>query len=271
MTNEKKQNTPLQDLLAARTLISAGIAKSKKGFGYNYAPLDEIYNVIKQPLEKYNIIYSDKILHTEQGRFLETTLKHVISGEILEGTTLELPSITDPGKMSLMQAEGANITYARRYNIQLILGIIGEEDTDAKPEEGQKQAYNKPKPLPPVKRESPSHSMMKELGEGMPEFAPMDAEPAGDFTQPEAMPENMQDNSHDIIEPDESIGDKTHCIAESKELSSLLAFCNKLHLVGVSKSIIDGLVINEPKKWKLSLKQVNALRNIAKKGGYYEQ
>lgn len=243
-------NTPLQDLLAARSEITAGVSKTKKGFGYNYAPLDEIYNHIKPALEKHKILYSDKIIHSENGRFLETILRHVITGDILDSTMLELPTITNPGKMSLMQAEGANITYARRYNIQLLLGIIGEEDTDAKPVEEQKQSYQKP-----IAKNIPAK---KAVNNDMPTYddVPMDFgldDVIPNYSPPQAISKD-------------GIGDKTHSIKSNAYLEQLYKYCTQYSddLDATKKDILNTI----GKGYNLTIKQVSFLENVARKLGY---
>lgn len=258
-----KTKTAWQDYLNARKEITAGIAKTKKGFGYFYAPLDEVYNHVKSALENNNIVYLDKIINNEtHSRVLETSLIHTTTGETIVSTSLELPVISDAGKMSLMQAEGANITYARRYNIQMLLGVVGEEDTDASPQEGQKPTYNKPvafKPKaapaavnkqvqsPPVDDCPPYDDMATELNDSISDY---DRAP---------LPEAIKVKSSDI-------GDKTHSIKNSAYLEQIYNYCKEYG--DPADTFLNNFLATVSKGYTLSTSQVTTLEKKAKALGY---
>jgi hypothetical protein len=90
----------------------------------------------------------------EGNSVLETTLYHT-SGEWISGTQLVNPVKNDP------QGLGSAITYARRYSLSAILGLVSDDDDDAntatKPE--PKQEVKAPeKPVSPTV-ETPSESI----------------------------------------------------------------------------------------------------------------
>ncbi len=55
---------------------------------------------------------------------LTTRLVHAASGEVIESTMLLLPAKPDP------QGQGSALTYARRYMVLSMLGLVGDEDDD---------------------------------------------------------------------------------------------------------------------------------------------
>lgn len=98
--------------------------KNATGYGYKYAKLDEIINVIREPLEKNNL----SIIHTMDwgdAPKMTTTLLHS-SGEWL---ACDCPlRYAKSEKTNEMQAIGSSITYGRKYNIQCLLNLYAEDD-----------------------------------------------------------------------------------------------------------------------------------------------
>jgi len=114
--------------------------KGKKGYGYNYAPLDE---VLKQ---NRALMASNGLSHIqsetfEQGIVTVSTLLMHISGEWIE-TTAQSPYAQMKG-MNDYQSIGSGITYLRRYGLSAALGIASDEDIDAHGEQEQ-QKMNPP-------------------------------------------------------------------------------------------------------------------------------
>ncbi len=103
------------------------VTKNSKGYNYTYAQLDQIFNVVRPPLNKNGICISQ---HTDENNILYTRLRHS-SGQWIE-SRVKLPEPTSDNKRSLEQAWGSSVTYMRRYQILAILGINPEsEDDDA--------------------------------------------------------------------------------------------------------------------------------------------
>ena len=90
-------------------------------FSYKYASLPVIFRAIKPVLHKHGFA----LTQTSEGGNLITTLRHV-SGECLS-SSLEMPS---PRSMS-PQDYGKAHSYFRRYEVNGMLGLAPDEDTDA--------------------------------------------------------------------------------------------------------------------------------------------
>jgi hypothetical protein len=99
------------------------INKDSKGYGYNYASLDNIVAIITPFLKENNLGFT----HTFDGTDIICTLFN-LEGETLT-SKLSLPQESLKG-MNMSQSMGASITYARRYTLSAILGLVTDEDTD---------------------------------------------------------------------------------------------------------------------------------------------
>lgn len=98
--------------------------KSGNGYGYKYADLSDIWDAIRGPLadNKLSII---QIPTTQAGVPALTTLLSHETGEWIEDTMLLKIAQDTP------QGQGSAITYARRYSLCSVLGIVADDDTDA--------------------------------------------------------------------------------------------------------------------------------------------
>lgn len=114
-------------------------ANSKKvnagNFGYKYAPLDEVLNLVRPILSKHGLSVVQAPVTSEGLVGVSTVLIHE-SGEFIELEPVML-------KMDKVSAQGAGsaITYARRYSLSAVLGIASEDDDDANSIEPSKK-YN---------------------------------------------------------------------------------------------------------------------------------
>ncbi len=115
------------------------ILKDTSGYGYKYADLPAILEVINPLLKKHGLGFTQLINGTQ----IKTILFHIASGETLESDTdMPIDSLVyeanEKGKFTLRGFEGMNkaqaigslITYFRRYSISSMLGIITDKDTD---------------------------------------------------------------------------------------------------------------------------------------------
>ena len=102
------------------------IHKATQGFGYTYADLPKIFEVINPILKKHGLGFTQLINGTE----LITIVFHVESGEQIESKTA-IPQGVQLKGMNDFQVLGSAISYLRRYCISLILGIVSDKDTDA--------------------------------------------------------------------------------------------------------------------------------------------
>lgn len=114
------------------------IHKGTKGYGYSYADLPTIFEVINPLLKKHNLGFTQLI----QGQSIKTIVFHTETGEGLESVT-EIPQGVSLKGMNDYQVLGSAITYLRRYALSAILGIVTDKDTDAN---GEQQPKKQPEP-----------------------------------------------------------------------------------------------------------------------------
>jgi hypothetical protein len=100
------------------------INKDSKGYGYNYASLDNIVAIITPFLKENNLGFT----HTFDGTDIICTLFSTEDENVIT-SRLSLPQETLKG-MNMSQSMGASITYARRYTLSAILGLVTDEDID---------------------------------------------------------------------------------------------------------------------------------------------
>lgn len=110
-------------------------------YTFNYAPLDTVLDAVGPALSANGLSVTQELSGTRDAGFLTTTLMHE-SGE-WRASTLQLP-----GSASTAQEFGSQVTYARRYAIQCVLGVAAEEDDDANAADGNEVHAAKAKPRP---------------------------------------------------------------------------------------------------------------------------
>ncbi len=119
------------------------ILKGTQGYGYSYADLPAIFEVINPLLKKNGLGFYQSI----NGTKIKTVLFHIESSEIIESET-DMPfdslvyesSTNKKGEekfvlrgfegMNKAQAIGSLITYFRRYSLSSLLGLVTDKDTD---------------------------------------------------------------------------------------------------------------------------------------------
>ena len=96
-------------------------------FKSKYADLNEVHHAVKASLEKNGLLVS-QITELGEGNMpiLITRLFHVESGESIESKYPVVYSKPDP------QGIGSGLTYARRYQLATICGVITEDDDGEK-------------------------------------------------------------------------------------------------------------------------------------------
>jgi hypothetical protein len=102
------------------------IHKGTQGYGYSYADLPAIFDVINPLLKKHGLGFTQ----TVNGNQLCTKVFHVESGELLEGCA-DIPQGVQLKGMNDFQVLGSAITYMRRYQLSAMLGLVTDKDTDA--------------------------------------------------------------------------------------------------------------------------------------------
>lgn len=115
------------------------IHKGTQGYGYSYADLPKIFEVINPLLKKHGLGFTQLI----EEQSIITVLFHVESGERLDSKTI-IPQGVQLKGMNDFQVLGSAITYLRRYALSSILGIVTDKDVDAAGEQVKKEV-KKPK------------------------------------------------------------------------------------------------------------------------------
>ena len=126
--NFKKEDKLARRLWAFQT-EEFNIENNKKGYGYNYAPLDSIIKTIKPLLKSNGIGYIHQITQVEGSKTLQTKIFSCDDMNDYLSSDLIIEDIAFKG-MNKLQALGASITYLKRYQLCALLGIVSEEDTD---------------------------------------------------------------------------------------------------------------------------------------------
>ncbi len=124
--------------------------KSKKGYGYNYTPLDAILEVLNPLLNDNGLFITQTQQITDKMVIVETTITEVITGEVIKSSVSSM--LANLKNMNEYQSIGSAITYLRRYGVSLMFGITSDEDTDAADKRnGEGSEPKKEKKQPPKK------------------------------------------------------------------------------------------------------------------------
>lgn len=113
-------------------------------FKSKYARLDKIMSEALPKLTAHGLAVSQLVDNIDGQSALTTVLMHT-SGQSIRSTMPLILSKGDP------QGQGSAITYARRYSLAAILGIVIDEDDDGNKASQPKASYTAPtKPTAPV-------------------------------------------------------------------------------------------------------------------------
>ncbi len=154
--------------LASLTNSVVKVGYNAKGYGYKYADLGGILEVVKPLLRANNFALVQPLEAEKAGELFLTTMLLHESGNFLH-SIVKIEGVSG-SKMSNIQALGAGITYMRRYALSSLLAIATDEDTDAAiprptptPTQAPKTGY---RPIPkPVKKEAPKSTLEHEKHE----------------------------------------------------------------------------------------------------------
>ena len=102
------------------------IIKNSQGYGYQFADLPKIFEVINPLLKKHGLGFTQLI----EEQSIITVLFHVESGERLDSKT-DIPQGVTLKGMNDFQVLGSAITYIRRYALSSALGLVTDSDPDA--------------------------------------------------------------------------------------------------------------------------------------------
>ena len=102
------------------------IHKGTQGYGYSYADLPAIFEIINPILKENGLGFTQLI----EGQGVKTIIFHIDSGEKIESLT-DIPQNVTLKGMNDFQVLGSAITYIRRYALSSALGLVTDKDTDA--------------------------------------------------------------------------------------------------------------------------------------------
>lgn len=137
MTDDMKlsnitSDSPSNDLIAALVKFQRecpSIIKSREGqLGnrrYFYADLAEIMGVIRPVLSECGLFLSQQLRNGGERVYLDTIAYHISGSSISTSMAVAIDGL-EPREV------GSRLTYARRYSIAALLGIVAEDDDDGK-------------------------------------------------------------------------------------------------------------------------------------------
>jgi hypothetical protein len=120
---EKTENKELITALCkAQAQFKSALKDAENShFKRSYADLSAIWEACKEGLHQNGLVISQQTMGTEQGWHLVTKLFHE-SGGYIESLTPIICQANNP------QSFGSGMTYARRYALAAILGIVTDDD-----------------------------------------------------------------------------------------------------------------------------------------------
>jgi hypothetical protein len=113
------------------------IHKATQGYGYSYADLPKIFEVINPLLKKHGLGFTQTLHTKEDVNYIATMVFHVESGEHIE-SSIAIPYVQLKG-MNDFQSFGSGVTYFRRYALSSALALVTDKDTDASGEQEKKE------------------------------------------------------------------------------------------------------------------------------------
>ncbi len=140
-------------------------------FKSKYADLHSTWDACKDALNKNGL----SVVQTMEDQFLITTLLHT-SGQWIEGAC---PLINTKGDM---QGLGSAVSYARRYSIAAICGVVSEDDDAQTAVEKPKNEYSSYKS--PIANQMEAEKKLKSSGDMKSPTTLKTASPAGNSTPP---------------------------------------------------------------------------------------
>lgn len=111
-------------LLKAQQALEVA-SKDSQAHKYKYADLNSVWDVAKGPLRDNNLCFTSSVIYENSEPYLRAMLIHT-SGEYFISYTPLYRGKND------MQALGSAITYARRYSLSSMLGVMADDDDGKK-------------------------------------------------------------------------------------------------------------------------------------------
>lgn len=131
------------------------IHKGTQGYGYTYADLTKIIQIINPLLAKHGLGYSQPL----DGNAIKTIIFHIETGETIT-STVNIPQGVSLAKMNDFQVLGSAISYLRRYSLASILTLVTDVDLDASGTQTTEKSVSKQ----PEKIKLTSNQMIQLIG-----------------------------------------------------------------------------------------------------------
>lgn len=167
MITSPETNELLKAMIEAAPEISS-ISKSKQAYGYKYATLDSLIDMLRNVLPNHGLWFLQMPTRLDDRSVLTTRVFHT-SGQWLEDS-IEMTDTELSGKTNDTQKVGASITYFRRYALSSIFGVAADEDVDGNlnnAKQAQTQSKPAPQSKPPQQKQDPTPFIMKDLARRM--------------------------------------------------------------------------------------------------------
>ena len=140
-TSENTTNI-IKAMISAAPEVSS-ISKNKQAYGYKYATLDSLIDMLRNVLPKHGLWFMQMPTRDGEKSTLTTRVFHE-SGEWFEDS-IEMTDTELQGKANDTQKLGASITYFRRYALASIFGVSADEDVDgninSRPSQAKQTSY----------------------------------------------------------------------------------------------------------------------------------
>lgn len=146
---EQMQSAEIGELAKALAAVQGELTPAPKnaknpGLGNKYADLQSCISTLQAVLPKNGLAFTQTILPAEENTVSVATMLMHQSGQWVRGICT-LPTVGNRG-VNAAQAAGSAITYARRYGLSAIVGLVADDDDDgnaAAPARKQEQAVQR--------------------------------------------------------------------------------------------------------------------------------
>lgn len=102
------------------------VYKNAQGYGYNYADLSSVLNLLRPLLQKNGLSIAQPVSGDSGTITITTMLMHSSGQYISSGVTITID--VSNKKMNSLQAAGSTITYLRRYSLMSLIGLAATDD-----------------------------------------------------------------------------------------------------------------------------------------------
>lgn len=146
---EQMQSAEIGELAKALAAVQGELTPAPKnaknpGLGNKYADLQSCISTLQAVLPKNGLAFTQTILPAGENMVSVATMLMHTSGQWVRGICT-LPTVGNRG-VNAAQAAGSAITYARRYGLSAIVGLVADDDDDgnaAAPSRKQEQAVQR--------------------------------------------------------------------------------------------------------------------------------